>query len=58
MEVSAAVSELAPVELLDEPPFAAVRVSAEFPVVLDVDPPPEPELLCAELPDDPAVEGF
>lgn len=50
--------ELAPVELLDEPPLAAVRVSAELPVVVDVDPPPVPELLCVELPDEPAEEGF
>ena len=58
LDVSASVLELPLVELLDEPPLAAVRVSAPLPVVLDVAPPPEPELLCVELPDEPAVEGF
>jgi hypothetical protein len=58
LAVSASVLELALVELLDEPPLAAVRVSAPLPVVVEVAPPPEPELLCVELPDEPAVEGF
>lgn len=58
LEVLAEVPELPLVELLDAPPLAAVRVSLPLPVVVDVAPPPEPELLCVELPDEPALEGF
>jgi hypothetical protein len=58
LDEAASVLELALVELFDEPPLAAVRVSLPLPVVVDVAPPPEPELLCVELPDEPALEGF
>ena len=50
--------ELPLVVLLDEPPLAALRESLPVPVVVDVAPPPEPELLWVELPDELAVEGF